>query len=409
MSRKFHALTKKQSKKNCSRQEAVRQIAVLVDTSTTWGRAVLRGINTYNLKHGPWEIFVEARGMEEHLRVPRGWRGDGIIARVNTPEMARELQSLHIPVVNVSGIEISEAKFPRVSTDLKASAQLAAEYLLGRGFKHFAYFGLIGLDYVKAHREIFAATVKGRGGDFTWLAVKPVAGAEPDWSLDLKSLGESIKQMPRPLAMLCWNASSAREIIFACREVGLLVPEQVAVLSQANDEALCETSLVPISGIAVSGEGIGQHAAQMLDRLMQGKRPPMRAKLIAPLGVVTRQSTDTLAVSDPAVAKALSFLRRNANAAVRVNAVALQAGVSRRALERKFLDVLQRSPADEIRRLHLEHARRLLVESDLSMALVAEASGFGSQAYFADSFRRHFNATPFQYRKDNRVRTKGFK
>jgi LacI family transcriptional regulator len=382
-------------------------VAVLVDTSTTWGRAVLRGVNAYSLQQGPWEIFVEARGMEEHLRVPAGWHGDGVIARVNTPAIARELESLGIPVVNVSGIELAEAKFPRVSTDLNASAKLAAEYLAGRGFKHFAYFGLIGLDYVKTHREMFAATVQERGGDFTLLAVKPMAGAEPDWSLDLKSLGEWLKQMPKPLAMLCWNASGAREIIFACREAGLLVPEEVTVLSQANDEALCETSLVPISGVAVSGEGIGQKAAQVLDGLMCGHKPPAQATLIAPLGVVTRQSTDTLAVRDPVLVKALKFLRQNANKPLRVNAVARQAGVSRRALERKFLDILQRSPADEIRRLHLEHARQMLIETDLSMDQVAESSGFGSQAYFADIFRRHFNLTPFQYRKENRVRIRG--
>ena len=219
----------------------LRRVAVLVDTSTTWGRAVLRGINAYRLRHGHWEIFVEARGMEEHLRVPPGWRGDGVIARVSNPLMARELKALKIPVVNVSGIEIVEANFHRVSTDLGASARLAAKYFLERGFRHFAYFGLIGLDYVKRHREIFADTVKKSGGDFTWLGVKPMAGAEPDWRLDLASLGEWIKAQPRPLAVLCWNASGAREIVFACHEAGLPVPEEVAVLSQANDEALCET------------------------------------------------------------------------------------------------------------------------------------------------------------------------
>jgi len=387
---------------------ALRRVAVLVDTSTTWGRAVLRGINAYRLRHGYWEIFVEARGMEEHLRVPPGWRGEGIIARVGNPLMARELKALKIPVVNVSGIEIAEADFPRVSTDLDASAKLAAKYFLERGFRHFAYFGLIGLDYVKRHREIFADTVKKSGGNFTWLGVKPMAGAEPDWRLDLASLGEWIQQQPRPLAILCWNASSAREIVFACHEARLLVPEEVAVLSQANDEALCETSLVPISGVAVSGEGIGQEAARVLDRLMDGGKPPVQTTLIAPLGVVTRQSTDTLAVRDSVLVKALSFLRQNVSRSVRVDEVARQAGVSRRVLERRFLEVFRRSPADEIRRVHLEHACRLLVETDLPMSQIAESAGFGSQAYFADLFRRQFNLTPFQYRKKNRVRARGF-
>ena len=92
------------------------RVAVLVDTSTTWGRAVLRGINTYRLKHGPWEIFVEARGLEERLSVPKGWRGHGAIARVGSDQMAAELKSLRIPVVNVSAIEVKGVKFPRVTT-----------------------------------------------------------------------------------------------------------------------------------------------------------------------------------------------------------------------------------------------------------------------------------------------------
>lgn len=386
-----------------------RRVAVLVDTSTTWGRAVLRGINTYRLQHEQWEIFVEARGLEERLRVPPGWNGDGIIARVSTLEMARELRAMRIPVVNVSGIEIPEATFPRVTTDLPASARLAATHLLERGFRHFAYFGLVGLDYVKAHRMVFSEMVTRAGGDFFSLAVKPMAGAEPDWRLDLASLGEWVKGLPKPIAVLCWNASSAREIVFACHEAGLLVPEEVAVLSQANDEALCETSLVPISGIAVSGEGIGAQAARVLDGMMRGRQAPRNPILIAPLGVVTRQSTDTLAIGDRAVVKALSFLRQNPAAQIRVEDVAREAGVSRRVLERRFVELLDRTPADEIRRVHLERACQLLVETDMALSQVAEMAGFSSQAYFSDLFRRQNGMTPIQYRRKHRLRSKGFR
>ncbi len=386
-----------------------RRVAVLVDTSTTWGRAVLRGINSYRLQHGQWEIFVEARGLEERLRVPRGWRGDGVIARVSTLEMARELKAMQIPVVNVSGIEIPEATFPRVTTDLPASARLAATHLLERGFKHFAYFGLVGLNYVNAHRTVFAELVRRAGGDFFSLAVRPMVGAEPDWRLDLASLGEWIKGLPKPIAVLCWNASSAREIVFACHEAGVPVPEEVAVLSQANDEALCETSVVPISGIAVSGEGIGMQAAKLLDGLMCGRKAPRQPILIAPLGVVTRQSTDTLAIGDSAVVKALSFLRQNPGAHIHVEDVARQAGVSRRVLERRFVELLDRTPADEIRRVHLERACQLLVETDMALSQVAEIAGFSSQAYFSDLFRRQNGVAPLQYRRKHRVRSKGYK
>ncbi len=385
------------------------RVALLVDTSTTWGRAVLHGINSYRLKHASWEVFVEARGIEERLRLPPGWRADGVIARVSTSEMARELAALQIPVVNVSGIEIPEATFPRVSTDLEASARLASAHFLERGFKHFAYFGLVGLDYVQKHRAIFAELVRVSGGDFTSLAVRPAAGAEPDWRLDLASLGEWIRQLPKPVAILCWNASSAREIVYACHETGLHVPEEVAVLSQADDEVLCETSVVPISGITVAGHGIGHLAAEMLDDIMHGRPVPASPTLIAPVGVVTRQSTETLALGDPILIRALSFLRQHAARALHVEQIAQHVGVSRRVLERRFMDYLRRSPADEIRRVHLERARKLLLGTDLPMARIAELSGFGSQAYFSELFRRHTGSTPVEYRKKHSMRGNGFK
>ncbi len=380
-----------------------KRVAVLVDTSTTWGRAVLRGINTYSIKHGHWEIFVEARGLEERLRVPPGWRGDGVIARVGNDQMAAELRALKIPVVNVSAIAFKGAPFPRVTTDLEASAKLAAHHFLERGFQHFAYFGLIGLGYVTTHRNVFAEVVGSRGGSFATLAVRPIAGAEPDWRLDLASLGGWIKGLPKPVAILCWNASSAREVVFACHETGLLVPEEVAVLSQADDEALCETSLVPISGIAVSGEGIGHHAAELLARRLAGPGKVAATTLVAPLGIVTRQSTDTLAVRDASVVKALSFLRQNSGNPLCVDDIARHAGVSRRVLERRFVEILRRTPADEIRRVHLDRSVRLLLETDLPMTQVAAMAGFSSQAYFSDIFRRQMGESPLQYRKKNRA------
>jgi LacI family transcriptional regulator len=240
------------------------------------------------------------------------------------------------------------------------------------------------------------------------VAVKPAKGAEPDWRLDLVELGRWLKARPRPLALLCWNASAARDIVFACHETGLLVPEEVAVLSQADDEALCETSLIPISGIAVAGEGIGYQAAKILDALMAGQTPSPAAARIAPLGIVQRQSTDTLAVRDPILVKALSLVRQGATQPLHIDELARRAGVSRRMLERHFLDCLRCSPAAAIRRARIDHAQRLLLETDMPVLQVAEVAGFSSQGYFSTIFRRLRGITPLQYRKRNRIRPRVF-
>lgn len=377
---------------------ATPRVAILVDTSTTWGRNILAGVIGYTRTHGRWQIFVEARGMEEHLQLPAGWHGDGVIARVGSERMARELQAKALPVVNVSGIEVAGAVFPRVTTDLVGSARLAAEHFLERGFRHFAYFSLVGLTYVTTHQNAFVAAVTKGGGDFAALAVKPQAGAEPDWSLDLAKLGEWVKGLPKPVAILCWNASGAREVVMGCQAVGLHVPEEVAVLSQADDDVLCEAAQIPISGVRVAADTIGFQAAKLLHRLMRGAKPPKAPLAIAPLSIVQRQSTDTLAIRDPVMVKALAFIRQQASLPVRVNEVARHAGVSRRGLERRFMEQLQRTPAAELRRFQLDRARQLLSETDLSMSQVAEKTGFGSQAYFAAVFRTHFSQSPRQFR-----------
>jgi len=382
----------------------VPRVAILVDTSTTWGRSILAGVISYTHTHGRWQIFVEARGMEEHLKLPSGWSGDGVIARVANKRMVKELQTEKIPIVNVSGIELSNVNFPRVSTNLVASAQLAVDHFLERGFRHFAYFSLEGLDYIATHQAAFVSGVQKGGGEISMFTAKPQSGAEPDWRLDLKKLGEWLKGLPKPVAVLCWNASGAREIIFASQQAGLQVPEEVAVLSQSYDEVLCEATQIPISGVRAAADTIGYQAAKLLEGLMKGKKPPKQPHFIAPLSIVSRQSTDTLAVRDPALVKALSYIRQQATLPVRVSDVAKRAGVSRRGLERKFLEILQRTPAEELRRFQLDRARHLIAETNLAMPEIAEKSGFGSQAYLAAIFRKHFNQTPRQFRRESQLR-----
>ncbi len=376
-----------------------RKVAVLVDTSTSWGRRIHEGIHHYAQRHGRWQLFVEARGMEEPLALPRGWHGDGVIARVSTQDMARELSGLDIPVVNVSGIDLQGVTFPQVATDLVASARIAADHFLVRGFRSFAYFSLRGLEYVAKHQHAFSESVSQSGFTCAVHAVDPVKGAEPDWNLDLAKLGTWLKTLPKPVAVLTWNPSSAREIIFASQAANLLVPEDVAVLSGTDDKLLCELLDVDISALLVGAETCGFEAARILDRLMSGRKGPQQPILVPPAGVVTRQSTDTLAINDRGVVKAVSFIRENLSQPLHVAEIARHAGVSRRVLERRFQDHLQRSPAEEIRRARLRKAQELLLDTDMPVPEISDAAGFGSPEYMAYVFRQECKMTPVEYRR----------
>ncbi len=346
-----------------------RRVAVLVDTSTSWGRRIIEGVHRYESEHSRWQLFVEPRGVDQRRWLPAGWQGDGVI--------------------------------PRVVTNQRQAAEMAAAHFLNSGFRHFGYFSLLGLDYVAEHQESFRHAVARAGCECPVYEAAPQLGAaEPDWTMDLERLAAWLDALPKPAAVLTWNTSGAREVLYACAAGGIKVPEEISVMSGSDDDLFCKVAPVPISAVNPAAEEIGFRAAAQLDLMMdRPKRAAPRDVLISPLGVVTRQSTETLAVEDPALVKALRFIREDPAREMKVGDVAAHAGMCRRALEQRFAKMLGRSPAAEIRRVRIERAIDLLQRTTLPVSNVAEKSGFSTAEYMASVFRSHLNAAPMSFRR----------
>lgn len=374
------------------------RVAVLVETSTSWGRGIVSGINDYLRHQQHWQVLLEPRGPNSELRLPRQWRGEGIIARVASAGMARSLSALKIPVVNVSSIQLPGPSFPRVANDVKGVVNTAVEHFREKGFQHFGFFST-----QKVHLQTeFESAVRAAGFDCHSYVLPPESGMEAGWNLSLNRLKAWLQSLPKPVAILAWG--NGRPLIYAGQAAGLSTPEEVAVLTNYFDELVNELSPMPLSGIRIASERVGFEAAALLDNLLAGGKPPSEPLLIPPSGVVMRQSTSTLAIHDAPLARAVSYIREKAAEPIRVTDVARQAGLSRCVLERRFRETFNRSPGEEIRRVRIERARRLLIETDLSMTEVAERSGFGSNAYFTDCFNRVLGISPLHYRKQERKR-----
>lgn len=381
-----------------------RQIALLVDTATDWGRRMIRGIARYAQQQEGWDIWLEQRCQHAPGRLPPGWRGDGIIARVADRSLARYLLAAPGTVVNVSTARIRGIEFPTVCADLRAAARLAVEHLLNQGFRHFGYFAPLGISYVDRHYQGFCEALSEAGHSCSLLAASRDARHQAAWRKRKKELEHWLRRLPKPVAVVTWTSDRGREVLYACRALGLHVPEQVAVLGGDEDSLLCETCNPPLSGVALTSERIGYEAAVLLDRLLCGAPPPREPILIEPTRVVVRQSTDILAIEDQDLAQAIAFIRSRAGMPIQVSDVLRAVPVSRTWLERHFQQTLGRSPAEEIRRVHLERAKQLLAESDLAVPDIAAASGFGSREYLAYAFKRATGLTPRQYRARTRGR-----
>lgn len=379
-------------------------VALLINTSTGWGQRLIRGVINYSQQHGPWALWSEPSALQPAIHVPAGWQGHGVIARVATTAMARHIRSTGLPCVNISAIDVQGAKFPRVMPDFQALARMAAEHLLDRGFRNFAYYGPRGRTLVRYHYEGFAAAVQCAGRSCTPYQASPAQAGLSPWLSRHKDLMRWVRSLPKPVAILTWFVDCGRAVIEACRQAGVLVPEEVAVLASDDDPLLCETSLPPLSGILSSSEQSGYQAAALLDRLMHGKSPPKQPIVVQPTVVISRRSTDTLAIDNADLARAVAFIRTHASEAISVGDVVRRVPFSRRQLEQEFRRVLGRSPAQEIRRVRLERAGRLLVETDQPIPAVAESSGFRSPEHFTRTFKAQFGQSPLKYRAHARGR-----
>lgn len=380
-----------------------KRVALLIETSTSWGAAVIDGIGDYIRRHDRWVLYLDHRGVHERLHVPYLWEGDGIIARVTSAELMQEIAGTALPAVNVSWVQTSNLNLPTVTSDESAVGQLAARHLLDRGLTHFGYYGPPYREHYEDRIEpAFAAVLADAGRSYQTL--KPDRALRTDVAAHdtLGALTTWLTHLPKPVGVLAQNAIGARQIAEACAYAGLRVPDEVAVLAADHDELMASVTAPPLSCIDPSPRQVGYRAAELLDAMMAGQPAPGEPVLIEPRGVINQRSTDTLAVEDETVATALRFIHDNAHRPIKIVDVLEVVTVSRRSLEKRFEKVVGRPPATEIRLARLQRARRLLAETNLPIAEIAERCGFSHPEVMQRLFRRETDLTPSQFRRRHR-------
>jgi LacI family transcriptional regulator len=382
------------------------RVALLIESSRSYGRELLMGIARYVRIHGPWSVEFEEGDPAEHF--PKWfdrWKWDGIIARISTPEMAEVIRKSGAPVVDMSG-NLPGFSFPRIRSDEQAVGRMAAEHLLERGFKNFAFCGFNGMDWSDLRRDNFERRVSEAG--FSCKAFEYAAPMQSFSASDYEEHGERherelmawLKTLPKPCGLMACNDARGRQVLNCCRELGVAVPDEVAVIGVDKDEIFCELSDLPLSSVILNTQQIGFEAAALLARLMAGVSVDSLSTLVKPIGVIARQSTDVLAIDDRHVASALRHIREHACDGLDVEALLKEVPLSRSVLERRFSQILGSSPKAEILRVRLERVCRLLAESDLPLAEVAYKAGFEHPEYMSRLFKKKMSITPGEYRKN---------
>lgn len=377
----------------------IRQVAVLVETDDSWGCSVIRGIADYSQNHGHWNLLIDPRDHEQRSALPDLWTGHGIIARLGSRLQVDQIRSRRVPTVNVDTVFEGLPGVCDVVTDDAERAQLAFSHLRDRGFEKFAYFAPPSHRYSDKRGKEFVELVLASG--FECQVYKPGyrVGRKLGWEEQQRRVSRWLSSLSRPVAILTVDAYRGRQLAEICHMSEIRVPDQVAILAGDTDDLMCEVCTPPLSSVALAGRRIGYEAAEALDRMMHGEAPPAAPIKVPPHGVISRQSTDILAIDDDTVVRALRFIQARAFQDIVVKDILHEVPVSRRSLEIQFRRYLGRSPAEEIRRVRLEKGRELLARTDMSIGEIASSCGFANGTRFGVAFRKRYGKTPLAYRK----------
>ncbi|MFA4945610.1 MAG: substrate-binding domain-containing protein [Lentisphaeria bacterium] len=360
------------------------RIAYVVDPDVTYFRRVLKGVAQFAGTRGDLELVVEqVRTPERFAAVDRAGY-DGLVLGTNADWTEPALR-LHTPAVNVSNTNPGP-RFPRVVTDDGEVGRMVARHLLAKGFRHFAFWG--------DERYLFA---RQRGDGFAE-AITAALGRDqaPAWTS--RGGRRWLRRMPRPLGLMATHDDTGSEAIRNCHDLGLRVPEDVAVVGVGDDDLYSELTRPPLSSVALPTERIGYLAVECLLRLVAGEEIPA-VTLVPPGPLLARQSSRTVATEDELVARAVRFLEENLERGGNVAAAARALGASRKTLELRFREKLGQSPGQELLRLKVERAQSLLATTGLPLKAVAARAGFGTAVRLGRVLQRRTGQTPLEYRR----------
>jgi LacI family transcriptional regulator len=374
------------------------RVALLIETSLSSGQDILMGIGRYAREHSNWSIYAQPHDLSQPPpKWFENWEGDGIIARLQNDHIVRAVKDKGVPVVDVLGVKYQQDT-PLVHVDNRAIAALAAEHLLDRGFRDFAFFGLEKENWSVERQNGFREYLADRGFTNSELIMSRKMLDDTPWEKLVEQVSEWLQQLSLPVGiMLC---SDVRGLLVqeACRKTGRVIGQSVALIGVGNDRTLCELSNPPLSSVEANHIEVGYNAAALLDSMMSGAPLSKMPDPVEPLFVGIRASTDFLAVDDAAVAKAMHYIRNHCDEPLRLDSIARYAGLSRSVLQRRFRKLLNRTVLDEITDVRIHKAIDLLRRSDLSVDEVSYKCGFGYAQNMGRIFRKHLNKSPKHYR-----------
>lgn len=366
------------------------RILLLMDTDRAYERGLVTGILRYSRLHGPFNFMrsePEVLGGLHHLTMGkiRRWRPQGVIWREGSP--IKKVQSLGVPTIYFPTSE-PKPDCCNVLTDDCRIGEMAAAHLIEKGLEHFAYCGLDDTHYWSQGRKRgFVESIANQGFEVEEFDLLDSGGQLKNWMAHLKL----------PVGLMVCTDDCSMECYKTIRDLELRIPEDVAIVGVGNDDLVCDFANPPLSSVQLNLEQAGFNAMRRLSAAIAGEES-REDIVVETFDIAERQSSNFMAVDDELVSTALKFIYQHRNDPIGVEDVVRQVPTSRRVLYRRFKKSLGRTIAKEIRIVRINHAARMLLDTNFTIAEICDRLKFDAPQNFTRTFLREKGMTPFKYR-----------
>lgn len=377
-------------------------VGIRVPSWASFTRPIFRGIVDFIRNNEQWQIqtLVDSTNEMAPVLIDENWRGDGLILFRFSEEEAKIFKQCKIPVVNLSA-ECLGKGFPTVIPNNFEIGKQAAQHMLTLGLKNFSYWGDPSRNYSIERGSAFEKQINSAGFDCIKVQIEPDhLPWDGRWVMMHERIVKELDRLPKPVGIFAKDDMLGSNIIRICNEVGILVPEEVAVMGTNADEVFCQISTPPLSSVAYPGESVGYEAARLLSKMMNGQYIKNDHLVTMPIrDIVARESTNTFAIDDLVVTQAVQYIRAVAPVyPIHVSEVAARSSLSLSGFNKHFVQLMGHTPKEEIKRVRLAKLQTLLKNSNEKISHIAMDMKFGSPEELSRFFKRETGMVPKEYR-----------
>jgi LacI family transcriptional regulator len=386
----------------------VPRVIFLTDLSEEYAKNLLKGIVRYSKEHDPWVLckmpfsYRVEHEVEGVLQWAKEWKADGIIAQFYNTDQVGIFKKNGISAI-AQDFKSRFTEIPNITGAHHQTGRMGADYFIRKGFKNFAFYGFKDIVWSSERCEGFRNEISKYDLDKHFYEYQNTELKEL-WYYESAPLVAWLKMLPKPIAMMACDDNQGQHIAEICKQCGLKIPEEIALLGVDNDEVICTLSDPPLSSINQAVEKGGYEAAELMDKMIRNPQKQYGDVVVHPTHIITRQSTDIFATTDKYISAVLKFIHQNTDKKLNIDQITRMAPLSRRLLENRFKQEIGLPIYSYIMNLRIEKFAHKLIETDAPIVEITHEMEFSDYKNIARLFKKIKGITPSEYRNKNSIR-----